>query len=75
MVSSIKIFLLKVVLLIFTNSVVLVSLVFVIPLSLIEPIIYRESKFRDIPKNYKKLFSVWYETVSKIFSLEKNTDG
>ena len=75
MITNIKLFILKATLLIFTNSVVLVALVFVIPLSLTEPIFFKERKFRDIPKNYKKLFDVWRQTVSKILSLGKKKDG
>ena len=75
MVSNIKLLLLQVVFMIFVNSVVLVALVFVIPLSLIEPIIHKESKFRDIPESYKKLFNVWYEIVVKILSIRKSKDS
>ena len=71
MVSNIKLLLLKTILLIFVNSVVLIALVFIIPLSLVEPIIHKECKYRDMPKNYKKLFSVWYQIVTQILFARK----
>lgn len=56
-----KLILLKILGLFLVNTILLIALIFIIPVSLLEPMVFRDSKFRDIPDNYQKLFKGWHK--------------
>lgn len=66
-----KLILLKVLGLFLVNIITLFALIFVIPVSLLEPIIFTDSKFKDIPNNYRKLFQTWHGVNKTIFETKR----
>lgn len=68
-----KLILIKILGLFIINIITLFALIFIIPVSLLEPIIFTDSKFKDIPDNYQELFKGWHgvnKTIIETKSLE-----
>lgn len=66
-----KLILLKILGLFLVNIIMLFALIFVIPISLLEPIFFKSSKFKDIPDDYQKLFKEWHKVNKTIFETKR----